>query len=319
MRKKTSRAQLPEIPRAHPSSDLFSGKAGGYAKTKIMAGAVMISFSGVWVKLCHVTPEASAFYRVLIGGLFLLAAAALRREMKWLGVRHLMAGLLCGLFFTVDLVCYHYSIRYVGPGLATILPNFQVFILAAVGVLFLGERVRPFALLSMPVAVAGLFLIVGFDWQKLDPIYRIGIYAGLAAAVFYSAFLLTIRKLQTDQGGRSIYYILMLVSLLTAALIGLEIFRTGGTFRIPDRQSFWSLAALGIFSQAVGWVLIANALPHVRAALSGLILLLQPALAFIWDVLFFHRPTNPANWMGVGIVLTAIYLGTVRSTPRKQL
>ena len=40
----------------------------------LIGGAFMISFSGVWVKISHVTPTVSAFYRVLFGGLFLLAA-----------------------------------------------------------------------------------------------------------------------------------------------------------------------------------------------------------------------------------------------------
>lgn len=294
------------------------GGGGDFAGTRLVLGAVMISFSGVWVKISHVTPTASAFYRVFFGGLFLLIAVYLKRELKWFGRRHLLPGLLCGLFFAFDLICYHTSIRYVGPGLGTILPNFQVFILAAAGAIFLGERMRLGALLSTPVAVAGLFMIVGFEWQGLDAVYRYGIYAGLAAAVFYSAFLLTLRKMQSDQSGKSGCHALMLVSLITACLLGGEILRAGDTFQIPDLQSFWALAALGFFSQAVGWILITSALPHVRAILSGLILLLQPALAFVWDVLIFHRPTSLSNWIGVGVVLAAIYLGATKSISAKQ-
>lgn len=296
----------------------LQGGGDDFAGMRMVLGAVMISFSGVWVKISHVTPTASAFYRVFFGGLFLFIAASLKRDEKWFGHRHLLPALLCGLFFSFDLICYHTSIRYVGPGLGTILPNFQVFILAAVGVLFLGERTRLGALFSMPAAIIGLFMIVGFDWQGLDEVYRYGIYAGLAAALFYSAFLLTLRKLQSDQGGKSVYNALMLVSLITACLLGSEILRAGDTFQIPDLQSFWALAALGFFSQAVGWILIASALPYVRAALSGLILLLQPALAFVWDVLFFHRSTSLSNWIGVGIVLAAIYLGAARSIATKK-
>ena len=279
----------------------------------MLLGAVMISFSGVWVNVCHVSATVSAFYRVLFGGLFLLVAGLINRELKWLGLRYLVLGIFCGLFFAIDLTCYHYSIRYVGPGLGTILPNFQVFILAAAGALFLREHLRAAALFSMPVAVAGLFMIVGLDWHELSRPYQIGIYFGLAAAVFYSAFLLSLRKLQSSQRGRSIYQVLMAISFIAAVFVGGEVLRIGDSFRIPDWQSFWSLSVLGLFSQAAGWVLIANALPHIRAALSGLILLLQPALAFIWDVLFFHRPTSMQNWIGVMIVLTAIYMGAARS------
>ena len=123
----------------------------------LLAGAIMISFSGVWVKLSHVTPTVSAFYRVFFGGIILLVMALMRREVKWQGGRHALIVLLCSLFFSLDLLFYHYSIHLVGPGLGTILPNFQVFILAAVGVFIFKERVRLTFLGAIPLAVMGFF------------------------------------------------------------------------------------------------------------------------------------------------------------------
>jgi drug/metabolite transporter (DMT)-like permease len=282
---------------------------------RLMFGALMISFSGVWVKVSHVSPTVSAFYRVFFGGLFLLAAALYRGEIQWRGRRNLLLGLACGFFFTLDLILYHHSIHRVGPGLGTILPNFQVFILALVGFLFLKEQVRPVTIFSMPLAFVGLFLIVGFEWHALGPTYRLGIYFGLSAAGCYSAFLLTLRKLQSDQQGLSIFYVLTLVSLTTAAFLALEVLRSGHSFAIPDQQTWYALLALGLLSQGIGWILITTALPHIRASFSGLILLLQPALSFVWDVLLFQRPTGLINWLGVLIALVAIYLGAApRST-----
>ena len=284
----------------------------------LVSGAVLISFSGVWVKVADVTPTVSAFYRVFFGGILLLGAALYRRELTWRGGKHLLLGFLCGLFFSLDLLCYHYSIHYVGPGLGTILPNFQVFILAAVGVFFLKEKIQAVFIVSLPLAVFGLFLIVGVEWERFDPIYRTGVYIGLAAAVFYSAFLLSLRKLQGDQKKTSIFYVLLLVSLTTAVFLAVEVQRTGDSFRIPDFSSFLSLLALGLFSQFIGWILITNALPKIRAALSGFILLLQPALAFVWDVVLFKRPTDLVNWIGVVIVLLAIYLGTTGTVKSRR-
>lgn len=279
----------------------------------LVIGAVMISFSGVWVKLSHVSAEASAFYRVFFGGILLLVAAAYRHELKWHGWRHLLLGLACGFFFALDLGLYHYSIQFVGPGLATILPNFQVFILALVGFLFFRETFRLTFVCAIPLAFCGLFMIVGIDWGGLGRLYKIGVYCGLAAALCYAGFLLTLRKLQADHSGVSFFYVLMLVSLITAVFLATEIHFSGGTFKLPDRQSIIALAALGFFSQVLGWILIANALPRMRTSLSGLLLLLQPALAFVWDVLFFNRPTDIVNWMGVALALAAIYLGAARA------
>jgi drug/metabolite transporter (DMT)-like permease len=288
-----------------------------YALASLLIGAVMISFSGVWVKTSHVPPVVSAFYRVFFGALILLAAALSNHEIKWPGKRQFSLGLLCGLFFSFDLAFYHLAVNTVGPGLGTILPNFQVFIIASIGMVFLKEKVHPLFLVSIPVAFAGLFLIVGIDWRDLGPDYRTGVYFGLAAAACYAAFLLTIRKLQTDHNGTSFFYVLMLVSLVTAVFLGVEVWREGHSFRIPDLQTFLSLAALGLFSQSVGWILISHALPGMRASLSAFILLLQPSLAFVWDVLFFQRPTSLLNWIGVALALSAIYIGTVMRTPAR--
>jgi drug/metabolite transporter (DMT)-like permease len=286
------------------------------ALPSLLVGAVLISFSGVWVKAAHVAPTTSAFYRVFFGGTVLLILAGRRGELRLPEIRHWVLGFLCGLMFALDLVCYHYSIGYIGPGLGTILPNFQVFILGGAGILFLGERVRPIYFLSVPMAFAGLLMIVGMDWDALGPTYRKGVSFGFAAAACYAGYLLSIRKFQAEQPGASRFYVVAVVTFTTTLLLAAEVLRTGDGFRIPDLQSLLALLALGLFSQVLGWILIANALPKLRASLSGLILLLQPALAFVWDVLFFERPTTLVNWLGVAVALAAIYLGTAWKTPK---
>jgi len=293
---------------------VLKNQAQRFTLLTLTLGAVLISFSGVWVKVAHVAPNVSAFYRVFIGGAALLAAALYRRELRWPRARQLLLILLCGILLALDLWLYHHSIRYIGPGLGTILPNFQVFILAAIGILFLKEPLRLIYIISLPLAFVGLFMIVGVNWSHLEPSYLIGVYYGLAAAVCYAGFLLSLRQLQTEQMGTSFFYVLMMVSLTTAAFLGSEIVYNRDSFQIPDLQSFLALAALGLLSHTVGWILITNALPNIRASYSGLILLLQPALAFVWDVLFFQRPTTLINWLGVALALVAIYLGMARQS-----
>jgi drug/metabolite transporter (DMT)-like permease len=281
---------------------------------QLIAGAVMISFSGVWVKISHVTPTVSGFYRVLFGGLFLLAAACWQREITWKGWYRLILGFLCGLFLALDLFFWHQSIHYIGPGLATILGNFEVFLLAGLGVVFMGEKVSLRFFLAIVMAILGLFLVVGIQWNQLGSQYKTGVYLGLATAVAYTAFLLSLRKLQAGESEAITFYGMMLVSFAAAIFLGLQAVYSGDSFVIPDTQSWATLLLLGLTSQGIGWILISNALPRVRASFAGLILLLQPSLAFIWDVLFFQRPTTWINWIGVIMAITAIYFGTVKDS-----
>jgi drug/metabolite transporter (DMT)-like permease len=272
-------------------------------------GAILISFSGVWVKWAQVAPGVSAFYRVLFGGFFLLLAAGWRRELGERGFSFNWRWPLCSLMYALDLYLYHLAILIIGPGLGTILPNFQVFILAAAGLLFFAEPFRWMLVPALPMALGGLYLIVGLNTGPTPSDEGVGLAAGFGAAVFYSAFLLLLRQIQAGENKQSVFRVLMLVSFGAAILLGLEIWLLDGSFRIPDLKSVLALVGLGLFSQGLGWVLITNALPHLAPSVAGLLLLLQPTLAFAWDVLIFRRPTTGLNWLGVVLALLGIYLG----------
>ena len=273
----------------------------------------MISFSGVWVKVADVAPTVSAFYRVLFGGLFLLVAACWKKELTWKGSQQLLLAFFCGLLLALDLFLWHKSIHYIGPGLATILGNFQVFLLAGLGVVFMGEKISVKFFLAILMAIIGLFLVVGIQWNQLGSEYKTGVYLGLATAVAYTIFLLALRKLQSGQTETITFYGMMILSFVAAIFLGIQAGYNGDSFIIPDPRSWTALVLLGLTSQGIGWILISNALPRIRASLAGLILLLQPSLAFIWDVLLFQRTTSTLNWIGVIIAISAIYLGMAKN------
>jgi drug/metabolite transporter (DMT)-like permease len=284
---------------------------------QVLCGAFLISFSGIFVKLADVSPTSSGFYRVFFGSAFLLCATIWYKDYKKLTPAELLLIIFCGFVFALDLFFWHESIMYIGPGLATLLGNFQVFLLAATGIFFFGEKGRPRFFAAIPLAITGLLLIVGLNWNNLENDYKIGIYFGLLTAVCYTAFLLSLRKIQSNER-HSQFSSLMIVSISCAIFLGIKMLHTGDSFVIPNSKSLLALLGLGLFSQTIGWVLIANAMPKIRASFTGLILLLQPSLAFIWDVLFFSRPTNTLNWIGVFLTLTAIYMGLTGKAKQTQ-
>jgi len=247
----------------------------------------MISFSAIWVVLADVPPTTSALYRVFFGFLILLVATFWQKEIKIIPAKKLYRVIFCGVIFSLNLLFWHKSIFFIGPGLATVVSNFQVFILAALGILFFGEKLRLRFLISIPTAVFGLFLIVETNWSTLNPGYRTGIYFALMGAICYAGFLMSLRKIQQDQNQLSLFYNLMLISFITTICLALKMVLCKNAFTIPDTSNLIILLSLAFFSQVLGWILISNAMPKIRTSLTGFILLLQPALSFIWDVLFF--------------------------------
>ncbi|MCZ6917083.1 MAG: DMT family transporter [Gemmatimonadetes bacterium] len=286
--------------------------AGSGGALALVAGASLISFSPVFVQLAHVGPATAAFYRTLFGGAVLAVLFVLRgrggtwdsRVAAWLAVG--------GLLFSLDLIVWHQSIHYIGPGLATILGNCQVFVFAGYGFLVLGERVTHRFVLAVPLAFTGLVLIFGLDWSQLGPQYRIGVAFGFVTALAYGAYLIVLRRVQRRPNAPHPVTAMTAVSLSAAAVLGVAVPFVGESFVIPDAQSWAALIALGLVSQVLGWVLIVRGLPHVPASRAGLLLLLQPALAFTWDVVLFSRTTSAVEYLGVTLVLGGIYYGGKR-------
>jgi len=275
----------------------------------VLVGAAMISFSAVWVRMSDVPPATSGLYRVFFGFLILFVATFLKKEMRIISSREGLLIIVCGLFFAADLFFWHKSIQFIGPGLATIISNFQVFILAAVGIVFLGEQIRPRFLLSIPIAFFGLFLVVGLNWSGLSANYKTGIYLGLITAICYAGFLLSLQKVQRQERQSSLFFTLMLISFVSTIFLALKMAVYDDPFTIPDAHNLYTLFSLALFSQVLGWILIAGSMPKIRTSLTGFILLLQPTLSFVWDVLFFSRPTDLVNWLGIAVTLSAIYMG----------
>lgn len=306
----------------HPSStkERFTKDPAATGALRVTLGAVLISFSAVFVKLAHVSPTVSGVYRTLIGGAVLFVILAIRREPIWKGGFFFLVAVVLGFIFALDIFFWHLSIHYVGPGLATILANFQVFLLALYGVVVLGERMSVRTMMAIPMAFLGLFLLAGIHWHQLGVVYRWGVFMGLAAAVCYAAYLLVLRKLQSMPDTPSPMANLAVISLVSGLLLGIVAWQRNESFMIPDLQSLLSLGAYGLLSQVCGWLLITSGLPYVRSSLIGLLILLQPSLSFSWDILFFNRQTDFFGVIGVAISLAAIYLGTtVSKTKRKAM
>lgn len=273
----------------------------------VLLGAFMISFSAVWVKIADLPPTTSAFYRVFLGGLFLCIPTLLSKKRYKISAKEFWLISLCGLSFAADLFFWHRAIVYIGPGLATIIGNFQVFILASIGIIFWGERFKRRFFFSIPLAILGLFLLVGIGWAEFSLDYKIGLLYSILVAMSYSVFILVLRNIQS--GDKPFYVTLMLISFATALFL-LPCFPLEGiSFGVGGMKSFLCLLCLGLLSQAIGWSIIAAAMPKIPASLVGLILLLQPSLSFVWDILFFNRPTDIFGFFGFILTISAIYLG----------
>ena len=280
-----------------------------HPRVRLFAGAALISLSPVWVKLVSVSPTTSGFYRVFIGGTALAVLLIVTRQRLGFSRRLWWILLLAAVFFALDLWFWHRSIRFVGPGLSTLLANFQVFFMMLAGAFMLREAPTPMQLVAVPIALVGLGMIVGFDIGSLSADYQWGIAFGLLTAVSYTGYLLTLRASRREAKHRLPTREVAVISLVTAVILAATAWVEGESLALTRADDLAWLVGYGILSHCLGWLFIASSLPEVSPTEAGLALLLQPTLSFVWDILFFGRPMSALEIAGAVLALTAIYIG----------
>lgn len=286
-------------------------------RTPVLAavlGALCIAFSGPLVRLADVPPATAAVFRCLLA--VPLLALLSRREDRRCGPlpgRTRRTAALAGVFFACDLVLWHHTIDAVGAGLATVLGNLQVLVVASVAWWLLGEKPHPGLLAAVPVLLLGVALIsgaLGGETYGRDP--RLGVLLGLGTSVAYACFLLVLRSGAGDLRRLAGPLLWMSMSATgTAAALGLVL----GELAVPGPVSLLWLAVLAMTAQVCGWLLISSALPRLPAALTSVLLLAQPVGALVIASAVLGESPTAVQLAGATAILAGVVL-TTATRPR---
>ncbi|PEQ17493.1 DMT family transporter [Piscirickettsia salmonis] len=298
-----------------------------FDKLILTIGVIFISFSSVFVHIISAGPATIGVYRMAIGAVILLIVTLLRKERLFIVNRFTLSALLAGFFFCLDLVTWHQSILYVGPGLATILNSCQIFFLLLISFFLLKERVNKYQMIALAGILPGGLLLCLTDWLTLDPHYHWGVIIGLLSGLCYSGYIYALRYANSQDSINTESNIennnkkpTNTLSILTTATVSATLFLTliaiftGESLALHPHANYAWVTLYALISQVIGWGLISYALPKINISVAAFILILQPTLSFIWDVLFFSRPTPWFQWLGVIIILGAVFLANYKKT-----
>lgn len=264
------------------------------------------------------TPSTAAFYRCAYA-LPLLVLLALRERHRFgsRGWRPRLLAWAAGVFFAVDLVLWHHSIAAVGAGLATVLGNVQVVLVPLAAWLLLSERPGARVVAAVPIVLAGVVLISGVVGEGAygdDP--ALGVLFGVLTAVAYAGFLLVLRAggADTRRSAGTLFH-----ATLAAAVVVLPVGALLGELELrTSAEAFAWLVLLALSSQVLGWLLITLALPQVPAALSSVVLTLQPVMAVVFAMLLVDEDPSPVQLAGIAVVLAGILLATLGPRGRRE-
>ncbi|HEX2582099.1 MAG TPA: DMT family transporter [Dongiaceae bacterium] len=274
----------------------------------LILGAVLISTSGIFVKISPLGPDGTGFYRMFLSlpalGLWMLwrgrhAPYPVVRRVDWIALA------CAGIFLAADLIVWHRALHLIPVGAATLLGNTAPFWVALSGYLFFGERFGLRFLFGMGLAFGGACLLVLGSGQPLGGGGWIGYALGLAAGIGYAGYIRGVGwargRLKNSQ--------VMVYSALFAALTMLAPMLVTETQYWPVNIHGWSvLVGLAYISQIMGQGLIAWAMGALPPSFTAVSLLLNPVAAACFAWLALGETVTVAQMIGGAAVLAGIVI-----------
>ncbi len=278
------------------------------------AGAAAIAFSGILVRLAEVSPETAAFFRCFLA----LPALALLAwwERRRLGPRPadwLRLG-AAGLLFAADLIFWHHAIEDVGAGLATVLGNLQVVIVPFAAWAVLGEAPGRRILAALPLTLIGVVLISGALEDGAYGAHPLrGVVFGALTGVAYAGFILVLRHGNEDlrRPAGPLFdatWVAALAALAAAVVLGADDL-------VPAWPSAGWLVVLALSSQVLGWLLISVSLPRLPAALTSMILTIQPVGSVVLGIVLLGEEPTVLQLLGAACILAGLVSIATRRKP----
>ena len=187
------------------------------------------------------------------------------------------------------------------------LGNLQVAFVPLVAWIALGERPAGRLLATLPLVLSGVVLISGaLEHGAYGDNPSQGVVYGLATGLAYTGFILLLRAGSGDRlRVAGPLFDATLVGALGSVAAGLII---GDAHLVPTWPAHAWLGILALTSQVLGWLLISASLPRLPAALTSLLLTIQPVGSVILGAVLFTESPSALQLVGVAAILGGLVM-----------
>ena len=205
-----------------------------------------------------------------------------------------------GFFGGLAVLCYFVAIEHINVGVATLLNYTAPLFSGIFSIAFLREHISPKVLIPMPVALAGVFLVVQANARPGD-ILGFGTWelVGLASALFSGAAVTAMRAARQGENSWAVYTSFCLLGTLLTAPLAIA------TWKNPTGTEWWSLAATSLF--AIGaQLLLTFSLRWVDAMTVGVISQLAVVVAMLLGVSLLDERLSTLAVMGAALTIGGV-------------
>ncbi|MHC5655911.1 DMT family transporter [Stappia sp. ICDLI1TA098] len=281
----------------------------------LVAGAMAMGISPVFVRHAEVGPLASAFWRVALSLPVLAAWARLERTPEREPASWNIATLIAGLVFAGDLIFWHLAIVNTTAANATLLATLApLWVMLASG-LVLREPVTRAMLAGLGICLAGALFLVG-DSLAFAPDRLLGDFYGLVTSLFFGSYFLAIRFARRGSGGVSPGLLLFRSSVVTALALLLAAWALEGDLLPHSASGVAMLCLLAFVSHAGGQGLLSYALGTVSAGFSALVIFLEAVAAATVGYFILNESLSALQVAGGAVILAGIYVARPRAPAR---
>lgn len=246
--------------------------------------------------------------RFTIAGALLAAFMAATRR-PWPRGRPLAVAILMGCIgYVGQAVCYFSALNHASAGLVALLLYAYPTLVCLLAAMFLRERLTPRTVALLVVSFAGIALTLGGGHGT-----PVGIALGLAAAAFYSVYILVgARELgATDALGATTVVCLSAAATLAVASL----------FREPRFPGVWwgwtAIGAIAVVSTVIAMIAFFAGLKRLGAPRAAIVSTLEPVVTVVLAWLLLDEQLAAIQLAGGALVLfSAVWLARPAGTSR---
>lgn len=194
---------------------------------------------------------------------------------------------------------YFVSFRYLSVGIsAMILFTFPIFVFLG-SVIFLKHPFDKRVVAALVIALLGLFLLLKDEFEVKN---ALGVYAGLAAAICYSGYVILSDRYQKNiHPLTSSFYVMLAAGISLAILYQPSLDQFFGE-NFSNMKLFVGLSVIGTIAPLS---LFLAGLQRIPGPQASILVMIEPITATILAFLFFNEVMSAMQILGIALVVVA--------------
>jgi drug/metabolite transporter (DMT)-like permease len=260
------------------------------ARLYVLAGAVLWSTGGVFIKEIDAGALSITFFRCLFSALWVAPFIWGRKFPKPFDAA------VSILLFTGLLGLYVGATKETTAANAIFLQYTAPIYVIILAPLLLHEHLRRSDLIALTICLAGIAVLFFGNQGDTD---STGLWMGIGSGLFYGLFLLWLRRLR--------YADPIAVTFVNCLGVAVLLAPVPGVWDV-DAQDVGQLAFMGLVQFALPYVLFTAGLRLVSGAEASLIALAEPVLNPVWVAIFVGEEPTTATIVGGAIILAGLAL-----------